>query len=105
MTTPGRFTKQVDETFTIAADFSNVLASTESIQAGSSSVTAVDSGGETATATVLSGSPTINDDGDQLRIRVRAGAVASSPYKITFLAVTDAANTFEKDVYMEVVSN
>ena len=100
--TLGYFTKQNSETFFISADYSDVLETGETIIVGSSTVVAEDVAGVVATADVLTGG-SIAVSGDTLKIKVKEGTEALSPYKITFKAVTSLGNTWEKDVSMEIV--
>ncbi len=96
------FTKQIAEEFTIGADFDNVLDAGETIVLGSSSVVAEDINEEVATDGVLT-TGSISVDGTSLKIRVEAGTIALSPYKITFLITTSLNNVYEKDVLMTVL--
>lgn len=93
------FYKQPDEKFVIAGDFTDELTTGEAISVSSSSVSAVDGDGNDATSTVLSGKEV---DGAYLKTTVLAGTEGSSPYKITFKAVTDLGNVWEIDVRMKV---
>ena len=103
------FVKQPAEEFYIYGSILHNQDSDETVSLASSSVTAMDLDGTDATATVLDATTKqLYDDpgGDYtdnaLAIRVRAGAVASAPYKITFLLVTSKGNTYEIDVKMAV---
>lgn len=95
--------KQSNETFAIYAGISNVYQTDEQIDVDESTVTCVDVDGTDA-STMLSGSPSLGSDGLKLYQRLAAGAgvEASSPYKVTFLMVTNQSNTYEKDVYVYV---
>jgi hypothetical protein len=93
-------TKKTSEIFPVSVDFENVLDSTESIVLGSSSVTAVDSNGVDRTSVVIvGGSTTVS--GTQLIAKVQAGADGMA-YTLTFQAVTNNNNTFEKDLTCKV---
>ncbi|MDY6957797.1 MAG: hypothetical protein SVK08_01435 [Halobacteriota archaeon] len=95
------FSKQNYETFTVAANFTNVMNSDETIVLASSDVVAEDKDGNDVSDTVLvSGSKAV--DGFNLKIRVQAGTAASSPYKITYKAVTNVGEQYEVDQFMEV---
>jgi len=95
------FIKQPYESFTVNADFENVMNTTESISVSSSDVVAEDKDGNDVTDTVLvSGSKAVS--GFTLQIRVQAGTAAGSPYKITYKAVTDVGEKYEADQFMEV---
>jgi len=99
--TLGYFTKQNSETFFISADFTDVLETGETITVGSSSAVAEDSTGTVATSDVIeAGSLAVS--GSQLKVKVKAGTEALSPYKITFKAVTSLNNIWEKDVEMGI---
>jgi len=94
------FFKQPAEEFTIAGKFNTVLLTGETIVAASSTITATDKDGTNVSTSVLSGKEV---DGYYLKTTVYGGAVASSPYKITFVAVTSLGNTWEVDAKMHVV--
>jgi hypothetical protein len=95
------FKKQSYESFTVGADFENVMNTTESISVSSSSVVAEDKDGTDVTDAVLvDGSKAVS--GFKLQIRVQAGTAAASPYKITYKAVTDVGEQYEADQYMEI---
>ena len=100
--TVGYFTKQNRETFFISADFEDVLEDGETIVVGNSSVVAEDVNGEVVTDDVLTAG-SIAVSGYTLKIKVKEGSEALSPYKITFVAVTSLTNTWEKDVEMEII--
>ena len=101
------FTKQTYEEFYIAGDFSededgnDILDSGETIVLASSTVAAEDKDGTDVSSTVLDQS-TKTVDGSQLKMLCKAGAEASSPYKITFKAVTSSGNKYEIDVRMNI---
>jgi len=92
-TTLSCFVKQINETFLVYGDFSNVLGNTETIVLGSSSVSAVDNAGSDATATILTAA-SLAVSSDSLTVPCKAGTAALSPYKITFTAVTSLGNTY-----------
>ncbi len=96
-------TKQSYETFIIAVDFGNNMVSDEELVLGSCDVSAMKSGGIAgdSTSTVL----TIAQkavSGTLLQIRVKDGVEADSSYKITFKAVTNLANQWEKDINLTI---
>lgn len=95
------FSKQSYESFVVSANFENNMESSEDLVLASCSVTATDSDGADASSTVLEDG-SIQVSGQALQIRVKAGAEANSPYKITFKAVTDLDNKWEKDVQMTI---
>ena len=98
------FSKQPYETFPIEAEFGNVLLEGEEIIAATSDVSALKGDGSTdATSDILTvAQKAVNSAGSALQIRVKDGVAADSPYKITFRAVTDLNNKWEKDVEMTV---
>lgn len=103
------FVKQSSETFYVYGSILRVQDADEVIILGSSSVTAVDDDGTDVTSTILvSGSEALSADPDgsyvdnALRVRVRAGVATGSPYKLTFLMVTNKGNTYEVDAQMVV---
>jgi len=98
-----KFEKQSYEEFPIAADFVNVMDSSESLTLSSCAVEAEDKDGSDVSSTVLD-QTTLKVDGTQLKIVCKAGSESKSPYKITFKGVTDATppNKWEVDVRMEV---
>lgn len=92
------FTKQISETFPISIDFSENMATSETIV--SQVITAIDNAGADATADILS---TPSNDGAQAAlVRVLAGTEALSTYKITFIVTTSENNVWEMDVLMKV---
>jgi hypothetical protein len=93
------FFKQPAEEFVIAGKFNTVLLTGETIIVGSSSINAVDKDGNAANS-ILSGKAV---DGYYLKTTVKGGLVASSPYKITFVAVTSLGNIWEVDAKLHVV--
>ena len=101
-----RFTKQIGEKFYIEADFSDNIASTETVVIGNSSVTATDALGVNVSFgqpnAVLTDTLAVSASGDGLIVRVTAGAEATSPYKITFLMETSLGNVWELDVQMTI---
>ncbi len=92
------FIKQSDEIFPITADFSDVLATGETITEESSEVIAYDSNNIDVSSTIL-----VADSksvlGSTLLIKVQAG-IDGKKYKITFKAVTSNNNIYELDVIM-----
>lgn len=95
-----QFKKQPAEKFDISVDFGAVLDEGETIDAGTSGVTAIDMADNTdASATVLEGGDTIVTS--TMIHKVKGGANGSK-YKITFTAGTSNGNIYEKDIVMEV---
>lgn len=92
------FIKQTDEKFPIAADFSDVLATGETIVAETSEVIAYDSGDNDVSSTIL-----VEDSKSVLEslllAKVRAG-VDGKKYKVTFKAMTSNNNIYELDIFM-----
>jgi len=95
------FTKQSYESFIISANFENNMTTGETLTLASCSVSATDKDGVDASSTVLD-STSKAVSGTKLQIRVKDGAEAGSPYKITFKAVTSLSNKWEKDVQMTI---
>lgn len=96
-----QFTKQLSEVFFIEADFVQVLRTAEALVLGSCTAVAYTRDGADSTTDVLeAASKAVSES--KLQIRVKAGAAADSPYKITLKAVTDQGNTWEKDIGMTV---
>lgn len=95
--------KQSAETFSIYGGVTNVAEDEETIVLGSSTVKCYDNTG-TEDSTMLSGAPTVSDDGLRLyqRLAGSVGTEALSPYKITFKMVTTEGNLYEKDVFVTV---
>ncbi len=93
-----RFYKQIAETFPVEVDFSNNMATAETIS--SQSITATDTAGAVATGDVLANPQ--NDGAQACQVKVLAGTEALSPYKITFKATTSEANVWELDILMMV---
>jgi len=92
------FIKQTDEIFPIAADFSDVLATDETITKESSEVIAYDSNNDDVSSTILvADSKSVLES--LLLVKVRAG-VDGKKYKITFKAVTSNNNIYELDIFM-----
>ena len=92
------FIKQTDEIFPIAADFSDVLATGETITEENSEVIAYDSSDIDVSSTILvSGSKSVL--GSLLLVKVQAGEDGKK-YKVTFKAVTSNNNIYELDIFM-----
>jgi hypothetical protein len=92
-----KFEKQPYEKFYISVNFADVLEEAEAI---SSAVCSAVDRTDAADSGVFDGEPVV--DGTLVKIRVLAGEVAKSPYKITFRIVTWAGNQWEHDVQMKV---
>jgi len=90
------FTKQPSEEFTIAIDFTGRMATGETV--ASAVVTAADSAGTDATATVIESSSVSTPS---VLVRVKAGTDGAN-YKITIVATTATAEVYEADVTMRV---
>lgn len=97
------FAKQSWEEFVVAGSIEDVVASGELIDLSPSLVIAEDKEGVDVSTTVLDQLTKTKDDTlHYLKIRCKAGAEASSPYKITFRVDTDQGNRYEIDVKMKV---
>ena len=86
--------KQGYERYFIHGDFSDVMETGETID--TSTVTALDSGGEDATADVIDDASKYVD-GFLLYIRVKDGTEAGGPYKFTIRIETSLGNRWEVD--------
>jgi hypothetical protein len=97
-----KFYKQEFDSFVVGVDYSNVLALTEeTLSLSESSITAYNSSGEEVSDILVQASMAIQTS-TILRIRVEGGTAELSPYKITFKAITNADNQWEKDVKMHI---
>ena len=102
--------KQSWEEFYIGADFYDVLKSdgTEVLVLASCTVTAVDKDDTDVSDTFTQQATISLDDSEEgyednvLKIRVQDGATASSPYKLTFKAISNLGNKWEKDIKVKV---
>ena len=101
MLTPNYFEKSPWESFTVYGDFSNVMASDETIVLASSSILIEDKNGDDVTDTVLVTSSEVVS-GFTLRGRVQAGSESLSPYKITYKAITSASEQYSVEQFMNV---
>ena len=103
---PGEFFKQPYESMIVYGGFTNVMEENETITLGSSSITAEDVNGDDASSDILSGSPTIYNDGDgnpfRLGIRAVDGVAVNSPYKIEVKIITSLGNKWEVDCFLNV---
>ncbi len=102
--------KQSWEKFFISGSILRVQTATETVVVGTSIILAEDKNGADVSLTFLDDSTKVvgNDpDGDYtsniLSIRVRAGEVALSPYKVTFRMETSEGNGWEVDRIVEVI--
>jgi len=107
--------KQGFESYFIHGDFSEVMETGETIDVGNSTVTVLDAGEydistnppteitapEDATDTVTD-QGTIAADGMKLKVRIRGGDEAGSPYHITFRIVTSIGNKWEVDGQIKI---
>lgn len=94
--------KQPSEKYPVSADFVNVLAADETLVIGSCSVTVVDVAGVDVTTDMVQGLSV--QDVTRLKTTLKAaGTEAASPYKITFIGVTDQGHTYEIDGKIRVV--
>ena len=93
--------KQEWESYFVHGDFSEVMETGETIETGSSTITAEDVDGVDATATVTDQS-SIYADGFEYYVRIQGGNEAGSPYKITFRIITSNGNKWETDGLIKV---
>lgn len=96
--------KQSAETFSIYGGITNVAATGEQVQSGTSEVKCYDNTGADVSSTMLQGSPSVSSDGLKLYQRIKAGGgtEALSPYKVTFKMGTNQSNLYEKDVFLYI---
>lgn len=107
----GKFKKQGYEYYTIAANFAlNMdIAGGEDLVLGNCSVVAVDKDDNDVTSTVTDQSTLAiglggtNDPKGALKILIKAGTEAASPYKLTFkTGDTTASEGWEQDIIMTI---
>lgn len=106
---PGSEEKQPWEEFVIAADFSDNMTAGSNLSLPDCSVLAVDNDGEDA-STVIIDSTTLSiglaadDEWGYLKVLVKGGTEANSPYKVTLRGKTNDAvpEKWEKDVIITV---
>lgn len=91
--------KQPAEKFYAGVDFGEVLEDGETINAGSSTVTALDGSTDVTSTLIESGSLSVS--GGTLSARLQNGT-AGTKYKVTFQAATSLGNLFEKDIRVTV---
>ena len=97
------FSKQPSEEFYIRVNFSKNWATGDSVDLGNSTFTAVDKDDADKSTVVLDQTTLAAAPDDKgLIIRVQAGEVAESPYKLTGLCKTTQGNTWEKDLEMVI---
>lgn len=104
--------KQTFEMYTIDFEFDTVLATGEELSAtmGDHAVSAIDSEGTDASTDVLTDATKTRVDSEAgvanstLRIQIKAGDQAKSPYKVTAKVKTTAspANQWEMDMNIKV---
>ena len=94
-----KFFKQSSEQYPIAVDFSEVLATGETITAKDVSAIVFIGTAGTATSTVIASSAISSDN---VNVTVKAGT-SGLTYKITVKITTSALNVYEEDVLMEVI--
>ena len=89
------FEKYTWELFVVECDFTNVLATGETITLATSSVTILDSDGADKTTTIL-----VTDSearsGTKLQAKVQAGTV-DTIYTVKFKIITSSNNQFQED--------
>lgn len=97
------FEKYTYEYFPVSADFRRVMPESEGDTISSQDVSAVDSSGTDATATILdSASIGTGDDYQKVFVYLKDGTSAGSPYTISFKIVTTAGNKWQVDEQLEV---
>ena len=96
-----KITKQGWESFPVAGDFTKVAEAGELAVLVGSSVLAEDKDGTDVTTTVTD-QTSLAVDGTQLRIQIKAGTEAASPYKITFRMLTSIDNKYEVDFNLAI---
>jgi len=93
------FIIQPTEKFFIQVTF-EALDDAETITLGSSSAGVTDASGNDVPGMIDSGTLAVVDN-NKLKVRV-IGGTDGQDYKLTLKAVTDAGNTFEKDIKIRV---
>lgn len=91
--------KQAYEAFYVSVTFP--LATGETLNLGSCSVTAVDKDGTTATSTLIE-TGTTAVVGAILKARIHDGDSSHSPYIVSFNATTSTGNKYKYDVRVKV---
>jgi hypothetical protein len=91
--------KQPYEAFVVSADFSKVLTDGEAVS--SVVATAEDTDGTDVSDTFLN-QATADHDTEKGWVQVQDGDEDGSPYKVTIRVVTDQANKWEVDIFVEV---
>lgn len=95
------FKKQSWEEWRVAGSFSKMALTGEAAVSAGSTITAMDKNGDDATSDIVDAGYKVVD-GTKLWGRVKNGAAAKSPYKMTFKIVTSLGNKFEVDVRVKV---
>jgi hypothetical protein len=95
-----RLEKQSYEEFTISTDFSRNMSDIESLS--SYSVTATDNSGGDASTIVLNQATISSEGASKVKILVRAGTEALSPYKLTFKCITNLGHRWEYDLQLKI---
>ena len=91
------FEKYTYEKFAVECDFTNNLATGETITLASSSVTIFDSDGENVTSTLLVDSSTqLDSTSKKLQAKVQTGTV-DAIYTVKFKILTTSNNKFQED--------
>lgn len=98
-----KFTKQPYEEFVISADFVNVVTAEDEI-ISAATVSATDNTGTDASEDVLD-DESVDISGTQVQVKVLAGDIDKSPYKVTFRCTTSTGNKWEMEVTMNVREN
>ena len=96
------FWKQPYEQFVIAANFGPDLAPEDGIVAEQSTALARDKDGNDATSDVIAPDSLVAE-GHLLKVLVKGGNPALSPYVISFRCRTTVGEAYELDVRMEVI--
>jgi len=91
------FEKYTYEKYAVECDFSNNLATGETITLASSTVTIFDSDGEDVTSTLLvEDSTQLDSTSKKLQAKVQAGTI-DAIYTVKFKIITSAENQFQED--------
>lgn len=97
------FKKQPYEYFPVSGDFRRVMPEAEGDTISSQVVSAVDSSGADATATILeNASIGTGEDYQKVFVYLKDGTSAGSPYTVTFKIVTTAGNKWQIDEQLVV---
>ena len=97
------FEKYPYEYFPVSGDFRRVMPEAEGDTISSQDVSAVDSSGVDATATILENVSTgTGEDYQKVFVYLKAGTATGSPYTISFKIVTAAGHKWQIDEQLEI---